>query len=328
MAWPERVAIINLGWSEDYQGSEVVGAFGHLKKGEGHEKYNFVPDADGRYYAYIPPLGEHHSPPNPENAEGWLVFAVSKKPKDTGLTVVGWFENGTFVPDYPPRPDCERFGLDTGGNPFGYALAADSAVAIPLPLRHLKINGTHFKRSYAYLRGNNESEPWREKFLKALLEYRENYLDQGDKHEKTKLPSGNAGICADPEKRKEVETKSIEAAKKYFKEWKFVKSVETEKCGYDLLFSHGKTGQQMHVEVKGTRYPIPHFFMTHGELRHAEKHSKNDKGSKSKNVKRPIWRLAMVTNALDKPVVRDLTFAEMKKAFSFETYTWHATVKQ
>ena len=47
-----------------------------------------------------------------------------------------------------------------------------------------------------------------------------------------------------------------------------VRSVELERCGYDLHCQRGRT--ELHVEVKGTRGAATHFVMTAGEVRQAD----------------------------------------------------------
>ena len=86
-----RIAVINTGWSADHCGALVHGNFGYLAKGVGHEKFNFLPDRRGGFYAYTPPLGEQHSAPMPTEADGWLVFAVSRRPGRSGLYLVSWY---------------------------------------------------------------------------------------------------------------------------------------------------------------------------------------------------------------------------------------------
>jgi hypothetical protein len=57
----DRIAIVKTGWSDWYQGEQVVGRFGYLNATtegqQGHECYNFMPAPDGSYYGYLPPVG-------------------------------------------------------------------------------------------------------------------------------------------------------------------------------------------------------------------------------------------------------------------------------
>lgn len=103
------------------------GNFGYLAKGVGHEKFNFQPGPQGRFYAYTPPLGEQHSAPMPAKPDDWLVFAVSRRPSRSGLFLVGWYESATFARDYVERPDERALGGDSDGGRFTYTLHSDRA---------------------------------------------------------------------------------------------------------------------------------------------------------------------------------------------------------
>jgi hypothetical protein len=168
-----RIAVINTGWSDDYRGGPVIGDFGFLKNGIGHERYNFRLDTSGRYFGYAPPLGENGNPPKPAQPEDWLVFFVSKRPNQSGLYLVGWYENATFERSYRIRPDADDLGIDSEGGKFSYTVSSSEGYLVPLPLRTMKIKGDHLKRSYAYLRGNGENDRWRKILTTKLLAFRE-----------------------------------------------------------------------------------------------------------------------------------------------------------
>lgn len=321
-----RIAVINIGWSDDYRGAAVRGNFGYLAKGVGHEKFNFLPDQRGEFYAYTPPLGEQQSPPMPNEADDWLIFAVSRRPGRSGLYLVGWYEGATFMRGYVNRPDAAALGEDSDGGRFTYTLRASRAYPIPLALRDRSIRGDHVKRSYAYLRGNGARETWRAKLAKKLLAYRTEYLKrlvQAPAEETPKL-----GFCGSPKRRKEIEEKAVEAVKAALPDW-HCKTKEAEKCGYDLLCTHKTTGDLLHVEVKGTSYDKPHFFMTINERDYARKTAPNDRKNRtSRDGKvRPLWRLAVVHDVDHAGVVTFYTHAEMTAAFDLSPYAFHATLK-
>jgi len=93
----QKIAIIKTRWSDDFMGSPVVANHKHAKEAkDGHEKYNFLPGPDGRYYAYTPPIGESWAIPNPKEPEGWLIFSVAKRPGQKGLYLTGWYEDASF----------------------------------------------------------------------------------------------------------------------------------------------------------------------------------------------------------------------------------------
>jgi len=72
-----------------------------------------------------------------------------------------------------------------------------------------------------------------------------------------------------PETNKRVERAAIEHVRKSFvlQGWK-VRSVEPEKCGFDLVCT--KDGREKHVEVKGVQGQVVSFIITRGELRKAK----------------------------------------------------------
>jgi hypothetical protein len=322
-----RIAVINTGWSDDYRTGEVTGNFGYLAKGVGHEKYNFLPDDKGRFFAYTPPLGEQRSPPMPANKGNWLVFAVSKRPGRSGLYLVGWYESASFVKGYKNRPDADRFGEDSDGGKFSYTLYSDRAYAIPLPMRDRKIKGDHIKRSYAYLRGNGPSEAWREGVAKRLLGFRDEFLrrptDSDAPEEEVRLQ-----FCGDAKRRREIEEKAVAATKVHFAGWNCT-SMEADKCGYDLLFAHPRTREVMHVEVKGTSRDRPHFFLTRREYGYARKLSRNDNRARKNRdgSYRPLWKLAVVHDVDRVHEVNVHTFQEMESNFDVAPFAWHATLR-
>lgn len=321
-----RIIILNVGWSDDYQSGAVLGNFDYLKNGVGHEKYNFLPDVNGKFFGYVPPLGAHHRPPMPASRKGWLVFVVSKRPNHKGWFLVGWYENATFLHEYLPRPDSSSLGKDSEGNEFLHTLVADQATLIPLSLRDRPISNAHQIRTYAYLRGSGQNDPWRNRLADELLSLRAEYQNRiaanGD--DETDLP---VPFNPDPKRRQEIEKKAEAAVEAHFKGW-VCQNRAAEKCGYDLLFVHKKTRAELHVEVKGTARDVPHFFMTQKEYLYAEQLAMNDEPRKSdQETLRPHWKLAVVHDVDRTPKVTLYTYEEMKSAFDIAPYAHHATIK-
>ncbi|HQZ83177.1 MAG TPA: DUF3883 domain-containing protein [Pyrinomonadaceae bacterium] len=85
---------------------------------------------------------------------------------------------------------------------------------------------------------------------------------------KPRKTSNGAGF-GDPETNRRVEKAAIKVVTEwYVDEGWTVKSVEAEKCGYDLLCK--RTLQEKHVEVKGVQGDVVAFIITAGEVRQAE----------------------------------------------------------
>jgi hypothetical protein len=318
----EKILVANTGWSDDYQGSEAVGNFSYLKRGSGHEKFNFLPEK-GVFYGYIPPLG--NSPPLPADNKGWLIFFVSKRPRSSGLYLVGWYENATTVQGFNERTFQNE--------DFIYTVSTKTATAIPLVLRTLKIRGDHVKRPFAYLRGNGVADEWREELAEELLGYREKMIEclannaVGLATENVAVPP-NVSPVLDIERRKKIEKNAIEAVKKHFKNWK-CESREHTTDGYDLLFT--KSAETMHVEVKGTSMDTPSFFISANEFNHATEIAPNDafnrRHAKDRKQK-AIWRLAVVHNALStRPIVSIYTYTQMQKVFELTELVWRGVLR-
>jgi hypothetical protein len=306
-----RIALAKTGWSDEYQGGPVLGRYAHIAQyDEAHERYNFRRTTDGRYYGYLPPIGKNERPPQPKVAEGWLLIFVSARKGNGPLTVVGWYENATLHSEYSDRPEYEiepDFENDVHGAKYGYCISADTAHLIPVTSRIQTISGDHFKRSpVLYLRGNGKNDPWRRELAALVEDLVNNPPSDTDKPPpKISFP--------DPEHRKKVELAAIDAAKHYLAKEHSVTDRQKDNCGYDLLARNRKTGEEFHVEVKGTSGKTMHFYMTRGEYRYM--------------LSMPQWRLMMVTDVLANPKLSLLTHKEVKKTFDFEAFAWEATAR-
>jgi hypothetical protein len=181
----DRIAVIKTGWSEDYRGAKVTGNYSY--KHPDHEKVNFLPGPDGRYFCYVPPIGGNRNSkpfgtaPKPKEPDGWLVFAVSRHPKSGGLYVVGWYEDALFLHRHEVRPEYELgepwFGRGDDGHEIVYTITAPRAFAIDAPERTEHFKGDRMKRHLLYLRGNDprtkKSETRADELLaEQLLAYR------------------------------------------------------------------------------------------------------------------------------------------------------------
>lgn len=318
----QKIAIIKTGWSDDFAGSPVEAAHAHVRKfKDGHEKYNFLPGRDGRFYGYTPPVSGFMVAPKPKELEGWLVFALAKSPKRPGLYLAGWYEDATFEGDYIERPEYALkppgLPLDDQGIKFSYTLSSASAVRIDPAQMPFVFSGDYMKRSSIfYLRGNNPKEAWREDIARKLLAIRRRY-QRGALQPKPPIGRTGGGICADPERRKEVEGAAIKRVKAHYPEHKFeIDDRQAAKCGFDLLVRpKSSPGDELHIEVKGTQNASPHFLMSHSEYAYM--------------LANPTrWRLAMVTNALAKvPDLKIMDSQEAQSRFFWREFTWHAMAK-
>jgi len=306
----DRIALVKTGWSEEYRGGPVLGRYAHIEQfDEAHERFNFKRTADGRFYAYVPPIGTQQRSPQPKIENGWLLVFVSARNGNGPLTVVGWYENATLHAEYSDRPEYATepdFENDVHGMRFGYCISADTAHLIPVSSRTKTVSGDHFKRApVLYLRGNGKNDAWRQELAKLAEEIVENPPPDTDKPPpKIAFP--------DAEHRKNVELASIKAAVALLAKTHRVTDRQKDNCGYDLLARDLETNEELHVEVKGTSGSTMHFYLTRGEYRY---------------MSTPQWRLLMVTDALTKPQLTLLTRKEVEKNFDLEAFAWEGIAK-
>lgn len=121
------------------------------------------------------------------------------------------------------------------------------------------------------------------------------------------------GGFSSPETSRKVEQAAVSFVKTYYEQnhWS-VESVESEKCGYDLLCT--KSHIQEHVEVKGIQGNLVSFIITNGEV----KQSRSDKK----------FVLCAVTSALTNPTLHRFSSSEFRKRFALEPISFHASLKQ
>lgn len=115
-----------------------------------------------------------------------------------------------------------------------------------------------------------------------------------------------------PETNKKVEKAAINnVTKDYESKGGRVKSVEADKCGYDLLCT--KNSKEIHAEVKGIQGNLPSFIITSGEVKRAE----NDAD----------FIICIVTSALsENPKRQSFTGQEFIEKFDRKPLAFRATL--
>ena len=117
----------------------------------------------------------------------------------------------------------------------------------------------------------------------------------------------------DQRHRSKVEEAAIKEAVEYLKFKGYeIMDKQNDNCGYDLLATRRRKPHELHVEVKGTSGSNPQFFISRNE----KKHMLNSE-----------WRIVIVTNALDSPVVSLLTKRQVESMFLISPFAWHAKLK-
>lgn len=108
--------------------------------------------------------------------------------------------------------------------------------------------------------------------------------------------SGNGAGFGSPEKNAVVEAIAMAVVIKFYgADWR-AKDVSADKVGWDITFTHKKSGEVARVEVKGVSGVKPIVLLTANEIRAAEN--------------RESWHLAVVTHALSAPAVTEYTADE------------------
>jgi len=121
------------------------------------------------------------------------------------------------------------------------------------------------------------------------------------------------GGFGNPETNRKVEQAAIAYVTDYYKKngWS-VKSIESEKRGFDLLCTKGEA--QEHVEVKGVQGDFVSFIITNGEVKQVQ----TDKH----------FVLCVVTSALTAPKLHKFTAEEFQEKFVLEVVSYRASLKQ
>ena len=321
---------IKVGWSEYYQGGEVNGDYGYIKDEKGnrndraaHEKYNFLPNRNGKYQIYVPPNGKNQSLPFRDDSKAWTVFCLSKNGKN-GVQLVGWFENCKLLEENKSRSEYsskEGFPLDQDGGDFIYSITSSEAYLIRPEYRQ-RIKHPSLTRSFMYLTGPDiDKEKKRTDILKTLKKFTQStHADHLIKNPTIKkihaLPSVSENpftYSTDAKHRKKVETKAVDFTTKYYEDKKYnVESHESKNCGYDLLATRGKS--ILEIEVKGTASKEEQFFISRNELNRMNNSSR--------------WKLAIVTEALsDNRKLEIYSPKEVKKKFNLNPMIYRGKLK-
>ncbi|WP_281546966.1 DUF3883 domain-containing protein [Pseudoalteromonas sp. PAR1] len=122
----------------------------------------------------------------------------------------------------------------------------------------------------------------------------------------------NSSSFPDPLRRKKVELAAIEYVIAHYENQGYsISDRQSDNCGYDLFAEKNKA--VVKIEVKGTSLDEQRFFLSRNE--------------RAKSVD-PLWRLAIVSNALDTPELSIYSAEEMEKAFNFEPLCWECRISQ
>ena len=116
----------------------------------------------------------------------------------------------------------------------------------------------------------------------------------------------------DADSRKRVEIAAVDFVTEHYTRAGYsVTDRQKDNCGYDL-FVEGD-GETLKIEVKGTSLSDRRFFI-----------SRNERAMSAD----PLWRLAIVTNALLNPSFEIMSAEQMESIFNFDALCWECTTEQ
>lgn len=122
----------------------------------------------------------------------------------------------------------------------------------------------------------------------------------------------NAPTFPDVETRKKIELASVQHVIAHYEKIGFsITDRQKDNCGYDLLVE--SENETFKIEVKGTSSVEKRFFISRNE-----RFMSGD----------PLWRLAIVTNALSSPKLEIFDSSEMERVFNFDALCWECKMDQ
>jgi hypothetical protein len=120
----------------------------------------------------------------------------------------------------------------------------------------------------------------------------------------------SVSLPSNPENRKKTEKAAIDHVWMHYQQQGFtIHDRQKDNCGYDLLVQ--QDSKFLKIEVKGTSMETERFFISRNE--------------RMKSVD-PLWRLAIVTNALDNPKLNVMDSVKMEELFDFDALCWECTI--
>ena len=322
------IVVFHTAWMARYDGDRAslsAGGFKYAAEyGYGHEMYNFR-NVDGYYYGYVPPTGDLHLEKHfnvsksAEKLEGVTVLWTVPHPEQGGRAVVGVWRDATIYRQVqePSGQLARRRNIDGETASYRCMAEAKNCVLLPPDARPIFVRSRQSRggelwpgqQKVFYPKPKSQAlrrltEILRDIDLRSSLEAKAS----GTKSRKT----GRSGWQADVEKRGRTEIAAVKAVGLHLEGLGFtVKSVEKDNLGYDLVATRGD--ETLHVEVKGRSGSDVVAELSVNEF---------DCLSRYQRLRKPEehYRIAIVTEALAKPVIRE--FVLVRGRTSGENSWW------
>jgi hypothetical protein len=290
------VLFCNIGWMEKYQGQrsgdKIRGGGSYVKsEGRGHEMCNFSADG-GILHGYVQPSGgtinieRLGAQQNDDLISGITVIWTATRPTG-GTAVVGWYKNATVFRHYQTfskmPPAHKRNEID------GYRISApaDQAVLLEVDQRTCEIPRQvkgGMGQSNVWYADSEESVP----YVKEILSF-----VNGKRG--VQAGKGKRSSRQDQERKALIEKSAINTCCRHFESLGYeVESVERDNLGWDLKAVSGKS--ELRIEVKGLSGSEFSIELTPNEY-------------KAFILESDSYRLAVVTDALDKPLLHICRFS-------------------
>ncbi len=306
-----KTLFCNIGWMESYKGQspsdQIQGGGSYVQeKGMGHEVCNFAVHQD-TVYGYVQPPKAKGQPgegqirieriggDQADFVTNVLVVWTATRPGG-GTVVVGWYKNATVYRYYQEFQNTPA--LHEKNDLRGYRIKAKSKDAVLLPVDQRISEVPRQVKG-----GMGQANVWfADSPDSAYTLSRVRALVAGKRIKKKGLRSRTT----DPEHNAKVEKAAVQRTRNYFEKLGYrVESVEKDNVGWDLKATSGKTA--LRIEVKGLSGTLPVGELTPNEFN-------------AFSTESPNYRLAIVTNSLQKPHLIVCRFSSEKKAWVVDGY--------
>ena len=296
------LVLFNIGWMRHYRGltssDEIDNGGRHVTENKtGGEIKNFLPRGDW-YYGYVQPPGPRErvnlerlgAVPGVEDLDGVTVIFTATRPKG-GRRVVGWYRDARVWRNQQQLRQENHSFYARARKENCTLLEVDKRVfCVPSAGRPPGTWG--LGRTILYVDPDDESRD----LVCKLREYIQDPNSYWRRHSPRSSERTRAGVPrqSDPFLRAKVEKAAIRCVKNYYSAYECF-SVERENRGWDLQFTCDDV--RLLVEVKGCSGDAGQVELTPNEYK-AMRHRRN----------RNVYRLAIVTRALDDPQLSIVSF--------------------
>lgn len=258
-----RVLVCRTAWMDFYRGSKgdkASGGGAYVKEeGFGHELFNFLPGADGRFRGYVRPpgqgpvrdqginIGRLGAVRGADRIDGVTVFWVATHPALGGTRVVGWYDDATVFRAWRPSP---KKRVLPNGEDAGYMIEASTAKLLPRDDRTFILPRATSKQS-----GIGQSNVWYppDEWAAKLIDYRQGVI--AGRALRRPVVAPKLARMADTEARLRIERAAMTATTTWCDQrglpWR---DVSLKRLGWDIEAGDGKG--ILRIEVKGSSLPI------------------------------------------------------------------------